>query len=224
MRYLILLLFLCLHSAFGQRPVSFPVVPGRAEIQADLYGEGSRALILAHGGRFNKESWKVQAEAFAREGFLVLAVRFRGDGLNPDGTPGTVGSSQDNADDILAAAVYLRSIGAKSVSAIGASLGGDAVGDADGRSARGTFDRIVILASSGGEAPAKLKGRKLFIVTRSDASASGPRLPEISKSYAKTPRPKKMVIMEGSAHAQFIFTTDQGPLLLSTILQFLEEP
>jgi pimeloyl-ACP methyl ester carboxylesterase len=177
MRYIFPLLFLCLHPAFGQRHVSFPIVPGRAEIQADLYGKGSRALILAHGGRFNKESWKNQAEVFAREGFLVLAVRFRGDGLNPDGSAGTESSDQDNADDVLAAVHYLRSIGAKSVSAIGASLGGDAVGDADARSTGGTFNRIVILSSSGGEAPAKLKGRKLFIVARSDASASGQHRP-----------------------------------------------
>jgi hypothetical protein len=42
--------------------------------------------------------------------------------------------------------------------------------------------------------------------------------------YAKAPKPKKMVILNGSAHAQFIFSTDQGPLLLNTILQFLQEP
>jgi len=92
------------------------------------------------------------------------------------------------------------------------------------RSAAGTFDRIVLLSSSGGETPGKLKGRKLFLVARDDASASGPRLPEISRSYARVPEPKKMVILNGSAHAQFIFHTDQGQLLLNTILEFLEEP
>jgi len=222
------LLAICIASfsthAYGQRPVTFPLLDHPIEIQADLYGSGTRGVILAHGGRFGKESWKKQAQAFANAGFLVLAIRFRGDGPNPDGSPGSFGSTADNAADVLAAVSYLHRIGAKTVSAVGASLGGDAVGEADAQSKPGNIARIVFLGSSGGDTPEKLTGRKLFIVARNDSSASGLRLPEISRNYHKAPQPKKLVILEGSAHAQYLFDTDQGPRLLNEILRFLSEP
>ncbi len=219
----VLIAFFTSHAS-GQRLVTFPLPDQPVEIQADLYGNGTRAVILAHGGRFGKESWKKQAEAFANAGFLVLAIRFRGDRSNPDGSPGSFGSNADNAADVLAAVSYLHRIGATTVSAVGASLGGDAVGDADAESGPGNIARVVFLGSSGGSAPEKLNGRKLFIVARGDKSGYGLRLPEISSNYQKAPQPKKLVILEGSAHAQFLFDTDQGPRLLNEILRFLSEP
>jgi predicted alpha/beta-fold hydrolase len=123
--YLLAVCIVCFTShASAQRLVTFPLQHQPGEIQADLYGSGTRAVILAHGGRFGKESWKKQAQAFANAGFLVLAIRFRGDRLNPDGSPGSYGSNADNAADVLAAVSYLHRIGAMNVSAVGASLGG----------------------------------------------------------------------------------------------------
>jgi hypothetical protein len=82
----------------------------------------------------------------------------------------------------------------------------------------------VILGATGGDSPEKLTGRKLFIVARNDSSGDGPRLPGITASYAKTPEPKTLLILEGSAHAQYLFATDQGPKLLTEILKFLSAP
>ncbi|HEY1965268.1 MAG TPA: hypothetical protein VGG59_10075 [Acidobacteriaceae bacterium] len=225
LRYLLSICVVCFSShAYGQRSVTFPLQGQPGEIQADLYGSGTRAVILAHGGRFGKESWKKQAQAFANAGFLVLAIRFRGDRPNPDGSPGSFGSAADNAADVLAAVSYLHRTGAKTVSAVGGSFGGDAVGEADAESRPGNIARVVFLGSTGGSEPEKLNGRKLFIVARDDKSADGLRLPEISSNYQKAPQPKKLVILEGSAHAQFLFDTDQGPRLLNEILRFLSEP
>jgi alpha-beta hydrolase superfamily lysophospholipase len=223
-RFILLCMLLSLRPGLGQRPVHFPIPNGQGEIEGDLYGAGTKALILAHGGRFNKESWKSQADVFAHSGFMVLAIRFRGDSLNPDGSPSSEGSAADNADDVLAAAAYFHHMGARTVSAIGASLGGDAVGEADARSVPGTFDRIVLLGSAGGDAPAKLSGRKLFIVAREDRSASGLRLPTITEHFRSAPEPKRLVVLDGSAHAQFLFATSEGPLVMKTILQFLQAP
>jgi len=63
----------------GQQAVSFPTRDGGI-ISATLYGEGSRAVVLAHGGRFNKESWEPQAKALVSAGFRALAIDFRGEG------------------------------------------------------------------------------------------------------------------------------------------------
>ncbi len=59
---------------------SLPTEDG-AEIYADVYGEGGRAIVLAHGGRFNKESWEKQARALTSAGLRVLALDFRGYGV-----------------------------------------------------------------------------------------------------------------------------------------------
>jgi len=211
----------------AQQHVSIPVVDASsgkiAQIQADLYGSGSRAVLLAHGGPFNKDSWRKQAPVLARDGFLVLAINYRGDTFNADGSPSALGTDDDNAIDVRAAVAYLQSIGAKSIAAIGASLGGDAVGDAEARSQAGIFDKMIFLGSEGGDAPEKLRGRKLFIVAREDSNVSCPRLPGISKHYQQAPEPKQLIVLDGSAHAQYLFDTAEGPQLMCEILKFLHE-
>ena len=69
-----------------------------------------------------------------------------------------------------------------------------------------------------------MKGRKLFIVARYDANSEGPRLPKIRANYEKAAGPKELIILEGSAHAQFLFATDQGERLMNEILRFLTAP
>ena len=210
----------------AQRAVSIPVAASAAgkpaQIQCDLYGAGRRAVLLAHGGRFNKDSWKEQAQVLARAGFLVLAINFRGDTFNLDGTPSANGSDEDNATDVLAAAAYLRGMGVKTIAAIGASLGGDAVGNAEARSGGGVFDRMIFLGSEGGDAPVKLRGRKLYIVARGDANTQTDwRLPGIARHYDRAPEPKQLILLEGTAHAQYLFATDEGSELMRDILKFL---
>jgi len=99
----------------AQKTISFPTEDGGV-VYADIYGEGDRGIVLAHGGRFNKESWEKQAHTLASAGFRVLTLDFRGYGKSRG--PGD--SAPMNAPlhlDVLAAVRYLRKTGAKSVSA-----------------------------------------------------------------------------------------------------------
>jgi dienelactone hydrolase len=210
-------------STFAQQTVTIPVPGATKSIQGDLYGGGTRGVILTHGGGRTKESWRKQAQALADTGLVVLAIDFRSDTINDKGMPISLGSDEDNAADILAAAAYLRARGAKSISGVGASMGGYALAEADSLSKPGEFDRIVLLATNARDSAA-LKGRKLFIVARDDVGSSGLRISQISDSYAKAPQPKELVILEGSAHAQYLFDTDEGSRLMSEILRFLTEP
>jgi len=127
---------------------------------------------------------------------------------------------------VLAAVRYLRQNGAKTVSVVGASLGGGAAAEAAVESEQGEIDRLVLLAHSPIEKPEQIKGRKLFILTRDDFSGDNriPRLPKIRDQYERAPGPKELVLLNGSAHAQFIFETDQGERLMREILRFLSEP
>ncbi len=202
--------------------VSFPTQDGGV-VHADLYGLGDRGVVLAHGGRFNKESWATQAKVLAEAGFRTLAIDFRGRGQSRGGPQAT--SVDDVRFDVLAAVRYLHDNGVKNVSVVGASFGGWAAAQAAVEAAQGEIDRIVLLAASAIDEPERMKGRKLFITTRDDFSGNGVlRLPEIRDQYERASDPKQLVILEGSAHAQHIFETDQGERLMSEILRFLSEP
>jgi pimeloyl-ACP methyl ester carboxylesterase len=208
--------------ASAQEHVSLAARDG-AIVYADVYGQGNRGVVLAHGGRFNKESWAKQAGELAHAGFRVVAIDFRGYGRSKG--PG-------HADiytaplylDVLAAVAYLRNSGSAPVSLVGASFGGGAAAEATVHAKAGDIDRLVLLAAEPETLPEKLTVRKLFIVARDDANGAGPRLPRIRAYYDKSPQPKELIIFDGSAHAQFLFETDQGPRVMQEILRFLSAP
>lgn len=213
--------FFLVPPAVAQKTISFPT-DDRALIFADLYGTGYKAVVLAHGGQFNKESWALQAGTLVSAGFQVLAIDFRGYGKSHG--PG----DRDPMDaplhlDILAAVRYLKRNGAKSVSVVGGSMGGSAAGDACILSQPGEIDRLVLLGSAPNQPADKLKCPILYIVARDDASADGPRLPEIQRQYERSPQPKKLIVLDGSAHAQFLFQTKQADRTMNEIVDFLNQ-
>ena len=205
----------------GPRLVSFPTADG-GRVYAHGYGAGERAVVLAPGGRWTKESWAAQARVLAASGFRVLAIDFRGRGRSRGG-PGAASRDDGVPLDVLAAVRYLRRTGAATVSVVGASYGGWAAGRA-AAAAPGAIDRLVLLAAPV-DAPERLGGRTLFVVARDDVRGEGVlRLPEIRAAYARAPAPKALLILEGSAHAQALFETDQGAPLMAAIVRFLSEP
>jgi pimeloyl-ACP methyl ester carboxylesterase len=200
-----------------QQHVSFPTEDGQM-ISANLYGSGDRGVVLAHGGQFRKESWEKQARLLEKAGFRVLAFDFRGFGQSP-------GPRQPDAPvhlDVLAAVRYLRKAGATRVAVVGASFGGGAAADAVITARPGEIDRLVELGNSAGNfPPEKITVPKLIIVARGDTDGHELRLPGIQKDYARMPEPKRLLILEGSAHAQFLFLTDQSGRVMQEILRFL---
>ncbi|MEO6710889.1 MAG: alpha/beta fold hydrolase [Planctomycetota bacterium] len=196
----------------------FPTQDGGV-IYGDLYGSGERGVVLAHGGRFDKQSWKDQAHALVDAGFQVLAIDFRGYGESK-------GPGQDDVStaplhlDVLAGVQFLRARGARSVSVIGGSMGGSAAAQA-AIAAPGEIDRLVLLGATPDGRPEDLKTAKLYIMTRDDASGSGPRLPGLQAHFARAPEPKELIVLDGSAHAQFMFETEHAGRVMQEILRFL---
>jgi pimeloyl-ACP methyl ester carboxylesterase len=215
-------LALVLTTVAAVQTISFPAEDG-GRVCADLYGQGAHAVVLAHGGRFNKESWREQAQVLAAEGFRVLAIDFRGFGCSTG--PGQ--ANFDNApfeNDVIGAVHYLKAHGATSVSVVGGSFGGAAAGDASIKSPPGEIDRIVFLGAAPNLSAEKLKSRSLFIVAREDRNDSGARLPGIRAQYERAPQPKELIVLDGSAHAQFLFQTDQNTRVMHEIVRFLSTP
>ncbi|MEA2257594.1 MAG: hypothetical protein QOJ51_419 [Acidobacteriaceae bacterium] len=215
-------LALVLSTLASAQTISFPTEDG-GRVCADLYGQGTHAVVLAHGGRFNKESWREQAQVLAADGFRILAIDFRGFGCS-------TGPGEANFDkapfenDVIAAVRYLKAHGAKSVSVVGGSFGGGAAGDASIKSSPGEIDRIVFLGAAPNLSAEKLKSRSLFIVAREDRNDSGARLPGIRAQYDRAPQPKELIVLDGSAHAQFLFQTDQSSRVMHEIVRFLSVP
>ena len=148
----------------AQEGVSFPTQDGGL-IFADVYGEGTHAIVLAHGARYDKESWSAEARELAEAGFRVLAIDFRGYGESKG--PGQEDPlSAPLHLDVLAAVRYLRAQGAETVSVVGGSMGGYSAADASAESEPGEIDRLVVLGAGAGSSPEKLTGRKLFITAR----------------------------------------------------------
>jgi pimeloyl-ACP methyl ester carboxylesterase len=205
------------------QPVSFPTEDGWT-IHADLYGAGQRAVVLAHGGRFTKASWAKQAPELVKAGFRVLAIDLRGYGMSKAG-PEAARADYGSPKDVLAAVRYLRRNGAKTVSVVGGSMGGTAAADASAQARPGEIDRVVLLGAAATVPAERLTVRKLFIVSRDDLGPRDiPRLQRIRAQYESAPEPKELVILDGAAHAQFLFETDQAERLLREIVRFLSAP
>jgi len=197
----------------GPREVSFPTQDGGV-VYADLYGVGSSAVVLAHGMKFDKASWKEQAVELAAAGFRVAAIDFRGYG-NSHGGPASQ-SPRDLYLDVLAAVDYLRAQGARTVAVIGASMGGGASANAVVKGPPGAIDRLILLAPVPIENPERIAAPKLYAAALGD-----PITPQVRVQFEKAPHPKELLILDGSAHAQFLFQTDQKDKLMKAILRFL---
>jgi pimeloyl-ACP methyl ester carboxylesterase len=198
----------------GSEEVSFPTQDGGV-VFADLYGTGDRGVVLAHGMKFDKASWKEQAVQLVNAGFRVVAIDFRGYGKSHGG-PKSQSPRDEMYLDVLGAVDYLRGHGARSVAVIGASMGGGASANAAVKGAPGAIDRLILLA------PVPIESPELINVPKFYAGAKGdPVTAKMKEQFEKAPEPKVLLILEGSAHAQNLFTTDQNERLMKEILRFL---
>ncbi len=179
-------------------------LPGATAVELEhgnalLWGTGERSLLLLHGAVYDAASWDAQAQLLAGQGFTVLAL----EELAPDAV-----------QDGLA---YLMNCGASGVTIMGASAGGSAAlsflaGDPEG------ITGLILLSATGdvaelGEYP------KLFVASEGEGMEE--RLVSMAKDAPGSQN--QTLILPGSAHAQAIFTTDQGEPLLNAILAFLDE-
>ena len=195
------------------KEVSFPAQDGGV-VYADLYGAGNRCVVLAHGMKFDKASWKEQATQLADAGFQVAAIDFRGYGKSHGGPNSQ--SPRDLYLDVLAAVDYLRGHGATDGRGDRGEHGRRRVGERRRKEAPGTIDRLILLAPVPIESPERITVPKLYATAQGD-----PITVQVKEQYAKAPEPKEMLLLEGSAHAQFLFTTDQKERLMKEILRFL---
>jgi dienelactone hydrolase len=195
------------------REISFKTADG-GTVHALMYGHSERAVVLAHGAVFNKESWEAFAKRLAARRFLVLALDFRGYGRS-------VAGSKPEAlhEDILSAVRYLRDKDTTEIAVVGASMGGNAAARAAIEAREGEINKLILLSPTPFRSPEKLKGDLLFIASKEESLAD-----KVRAANEKAPAPKRLELIEGRAHAQHIFKTDQAERLRVVIEQFLGAP
>jgi dienelactone hydrolase len=193
------------------RDVSFPAADGGV-VDGDLYGTGARGVVFAHGAVFNKQSWAPLARSIAARGFRALSIDFRGYGRS---RPGSDPNALDQ--DVIAAVRWLHAQGVQSVSVVGGSMGGGAAAQAATEVAPGEIDKLVLLSPVPISHPERLNAASiLYIASHDEGMAS-----DVQRQYARAPQPKRLILLDGSAHAQHIFNTDQAQRLTDAIVQFL---
>jgi alpha/beta superfamily hydrolase len=196
------------------RSVTFPSSDG-GTVEADLYGSGTQGVVLAHGAVFDKSSWANLAQKLSSKGLVVLAINFRGYGKS------LPGSNPHGLDlDVLAAIHYLKQSGVKSVSVVGASMGGSAVGRAATECLEGEIDRLALLSPVSINHPERMKaGSFLFVASQEECL-----MPRVKEEYEAIQGPKKLEVLPGNAHAQHIFSSDKGAKLTDLLIDFLTKP
>jgi len=180
----VLAAFVIALPAHAQKMISFPTEDSGV-IFADLYGHGDNSVVLAMEARFNKESWAPQARTWLPQ---ISCAGPRFPRLWQLTWPGRSRPARCALHlDVLAAVHYLRQHGAKTVSAVGASMGGGAAGDASITTPPGTS----IASSFSAQHPISL-----LIGSNRPAFSSSPamtpagtelRLPWIRAQYEKAP-------------------------------------
>jgi len=176
---------------------------GTAETKADYFdGKSARAVILAPGAMFSKESWHFLSERLQDLGISSIA-------LNSGSTP-----------DLLNAIAFLKAKGFKQITIIGASMGGAGVLFTLQDKIDPLVDSVILLAPAGGLPIKSEQVKKLFIVAEDDMISSSA---EVYHLYNDSSDPKKYEeIMGSSNHAQRLFDSKHKEDIIKLIINFIE--
>lgn len=177
-------------------------ITGTAETEAAFFpAKPDRAVVLAPGAMFSKESWYFLAERFQKMGISSVA-------LDSGSTP-----------DLLNGIAYLQKMGVEKIAIIGASAGGAGVLFTlqEQKIAPGV-DTVILLAPAGGKPLKKKNIRKLFIVAEDDMISSSA---EVYNLYDDSADPKVYHELKGSDHAQRLFDSDLRETVIQLIIDFI---
>jgi pimeloyl-ACP methyl ester carboxylesterase len=185
-------------QAQGGEPTTVHFTARGRAVHGLLWGKGPYGVVLSHGAIYDAASWTPLAVEIGRNGMAALALE------------------EVEPDDILAAQDFLREhYRVKATALIGASAGGSTALRAMARSPQ-KWDQLILLSSAGdvsmiGPAP------KLFVASEGEGMTD--ELRRMAKESAG--EENDVLICRGSAHAQAIFRTAEGPRLSKAILERL---
>jgi len=194
-------------------------------LSGNLYsGSQELAVVLAHMGIADQESWASFAIAAAERGMTALTFDFRCFGQSECGSLGS--AEYLHAYDIRAAIHVLRERGFERIVCMGASMGGTACLNA---ALEERLEGLAVIAST---APTNMHAQypqdlvnptmpKLFIVTEQDRYTQV--VSATSFLYEQAPEPKLFVSLPGSSHGTELFRTAYADEFHNLLMGFLED-
>jgi pimeloyl-ACP methyl ester carboxylesterase len=182
----------------GENPLAVQFLSHGRTVHGLLWGKGSYGVILSHGAIYDAASWTPLAIDIAKNGIITLALE------------------EVEPDDILAAHSFLREkYGVKATGLIGASAGGSTALSAMVRSPL-QWDQLILLSSTGDVGGIGMEP-KLFVASEGEGLAGKVR--QMAKDSPGSQN--DVLIVKGSAHAQAIFRSSEGPRLTRVIMERL---
>jgi len=212
----------CLRGVESAEVVRFGTTTGAALVGVVL-GNGRTGLVLGHQVGSDLCEWLPQAQAFAEQGYRVLAVDFEGFG---DSQPGS-GTDAGIDTDVAAAAEQLRRRGATRVVLVGSSMGGTAVLSAATR-IRPPVAGVVSLSGpasyqdvDAGAAISRLRVPVLLVAAADDH----PFVDDARTMYRAAPvRDKRLLVIPGGGHGTSMLEFgDDAPKVLAALRKFIAD-
>ena len=202
--------------AVASESVSFVSQDG-VSLSGVLYGQGTRAIILANEGDNDGSRWLAAAQRLAQQGYLVLSFNYRYQGNS------LVQLAVHSLTDLHAAIAFMRARKVSKLVIMGASLGAlDTVKVASVEK----FDAIVVISAPMGFQEVQLQDSELhkmsipkLFVTSED---NQPFTHDTLHMFDSTPEPKEKLVYPGMMHGINLFDNPSGADLLSSLLQFLQ--
>jgi pimeloyl-ACP methyl ester carboxylesterase len=166
--------------------------------EALVWGEGDYGVVLSHGASYDAASWEPQAKEMARNGMVVLAVE------------------DTSGESVATAAKYLKEErAARGVALVGSSAGTSGVLEA--AEAHPELPDQLIILSGAGDVSGLGAYPKLFVASEGEGLAQ-----EARRMAEEAPGTQnEALIVAGDAHAQGIFDTKAGKMLMDAILERL---
>lgn len=185
------------------------------QLEATVYGDGPRGVVLAHMRSRDRSTWDTFARAAAAEGLHVLAFDFRGYG----GSSGQRDTALDT--DVLAAVDVLAGRGATRIVVAGASMGATAAINVAARAELAGVVSLSAPADFGALQALDLAGdvgEPMLIVT---AEGDQPYA-DTAVALAEAAPVSQLQILSGRAHGTNLFA-DHDAVLTQSMLSFITD-
>lgn len=195
-------------SAFAQ-PVEMEI-KGDSPVSALVFGRGGgeHTVIALHGARQQKDLFRPIAPGLARRGYKVISIDWA---AGPEGPgPGLA--------PLAATIRYAREAGAKKISLMGFSRGGELAARFASAQPDGELDTLILLSSVDDRGIPLTKTKKLFVFHEGDRLA---RWSQVSAD--KSSEPKQVFALRGGAHSMSALLADK-PDLVDEIARALDGP
>ena len=181
------------------QPVEITIANGGVDVAALVFGRSAEHTVIAlHGAGQSKNLFRVIAPQLARQGFRVIAIDWRAGPAGPE--PGIA--------PLASAIGFARQSGAKKISLMGFSRGGELAARYASAQPDGEFDSLVLLSSYDDQGIPLERTKKLFVFHVDDRFG---RWSQVSAD--KSSEPKRVVALKGGAHSIVTLMEDKPDLV-----------